>query len=151
MKSKEILLLISSILLTGFALNFIWESYHSVFFYTCCTNMSAPEHLKLMSYVSTIDALLILVGYLLVSSKSGLTWIKEKNRNNYIAFSIISLFFAVWIEYRGVYLLEKWSYNTFMPKLLGFGLSPLIQLILTGLLTFFIVNKLLLSSNKTKV
>ncbi len=151
MEIKKISLQIIIIFLIAFSLNFIWESYHSILFYTCCTEMPSPEHLRLMSYVSTIDALLILLGYFIISLKSGFSWPNNRNKNNYITFSVIVFIFALWIEYRGVYILKKCSYNELMPILFGFGLSPLIQLITTGLLTFFISKRLLASSNNRKI
>jgi len=105
--------------------------------------MAAPEHLKLMSYVSMIDGLMILLSYGLVSLKSGFFWIKERKINNYLAFSSIALIIAVWIEYKGVYLLKEWSYNEWMPVIFGFGLSPLIQLIITGWLSIILTRKLI--------
>jgi len=143
MKVREGILGLLLLFIIGFGLNFIWESYHSIFFFTCCSEMAAPEHLKLMSYVSMIDGLMILLSYGLVSLKSGFFWIKERKINNYLAFSSIALIIAVWIEYKGVYLLKEWSYNEWMPVIFGFGLSPLIQLIITGWLSIILTRKLI--------
>src|SRR3989344_2632300 len=143
MKVREAILVVLVLFLISFGLNFIWESYHSIFFFTCCNDMAAPEHLKLMSYVSMIDGLMILLSYGLVSLKSGLFWIKDRKVNNYWAFSLIALIIAVWIEYKGVYLLKEWSYNEWMPVIFGLGLSPLIQLIITGWLSIILTRKLI--------
>ncbi|MDO8508145.1 MAG: hypothetical protein Q7S27_00505 [Nanoarchaeota archaeon] len=143
MRLKELILLGITLFLISFGLNFIWESYHSVLFYNCCENMNSPTYLRLISHVSIIDAGMILLAYFLVGLKSGLIWIRDKKIGNYIGFSVIALILAIWIEYRGVYLLEKWSYNEWMPVIFGLGLSPLIQLIVTGICGLLLTKRIL--------
>ena len=56
------------------------------------------------------------------------------------AFTIsLGVLFAIGIEYKGLYLLSKWSYAKAMPTVFGLGISPLAELAVTGLATFFIV------------
>lgn len=142
MDMKKKILMVFLVFAIGYTLNFVWESYHSVFFYTCCGEMSAPEHLKLISYVSFVDASLITGIFLVIGLFRGFLWFKKKGKRDYIVFSVIAFFIALLIEYRGVYLLGKWSYNSNMPLLFGFGLSPLIQLIITGIISIVVSDKL---------
>ncbi len=130
------------IFLFSYLLNFLWESFHAIFLFTCCQNMDAPSFVRLISYASFIDALAISIMYITVSLFSGFSWINKPNKKDLLIFSILGLIIAIWIEYRGVYLLHKWSYSYLMPKILGIGLSPLVQLVVTGLITLQIVRRI---------
>ena len=141
---RELFLIILLIFILGFSLNFIWESFHAIFLYTCCQNMDAPSFVRLISYASFIDALVISIMYIAISLFSGFSWINKPNKRNLLIFLLLGLIIAIWIEYRGVYLLKKWSYSFLMPQIFGIGLSPLVQLVITGLIALWIVRKITL-------
>ena len=98
----------------------------------------------MMSYVSLIDATLITL--VLVSGMilwKTVSFLKKLDKNKVYYTLLITLIIAIIIEYRGVYLLNKWQYSSLMPVIFGVGLSPLVQLAITGLISFFIVQRLL--------
>jgi hypothetical protein len=105
--------------------------------------MNLIEYFRLISYVSLVDASLIIGIYLIVGFIfNDLFWINKIKSKFSSLFVILSLLVAVWIEYRGVYLLQKWSYSSLMPVVFGIGLSPLMQLAITGLISLFIVKRI---------
>jgi hypothetical protein len=62
----------------------------------------------------------------------------------HILFTIIAgTTIAAIIEYERVFISEVWSYNAHMPTLFGIGLSPLLQLSVTGLITFSLTRAIL--------
>jgi len=48
-------------------------------------------------------------------------------------FLIMCLLVAISIEVRAVYIQGRWSYSDYMPTVFGIGLSPLVQMAVTGL------------------
>ena len=142
-KIKDFILVIVSIFIFSYLLNFLWESFHSVFLFKG-HNFEAIKYVPMIGYVSIIDGLLILGIYLGVSLLwRNALWIKKPNKIHTTTFVILGLIMAGWIEYRAVFLLDRWSYNQLMPTIFGIGLSPLIQLSITGLLAIWITKKLI--------
>ena len=136
--------LLCSLFIVAFLLNFFWESLHALFLYTCCTSLLAFDFVKLIFIASLGDGMYIVLMYLLVALFfKSLYWIFNLKKNNLFIFSLLGILLAIFIEIKGVYFLEKWSYSSLMPTLFGLGLSPLIELTLTGLLTLFVVLKLM--------
>lgn len=139
--------LIISLFVLSYLLNFFWESWHAFLLYS---PESIPQtlsgYVKLITYVATIDGLLILLMYGIVSLIwRDLYWIhKIKNINNtkICSFIISGLIIALIIEYHALFIANKWSYNEWMPTLFGIGLSPIIQLAITGVIALFVVKRL---------
>ncbi|MEX0918445.1 MAG: hypothetical protein WDZ85_00525 [Candidatus Paceibacterota bacterium] len=123
--------------------NFFWESWHAVYFYTGHLGRSfadwpIPDYVRLITYVSTVDIIIlltILLGGTLVWREAD--WFMTMTWSKYVYFIMFALTVAVWIEIKGVYLFSQWSYLPTMPTVFGLGLSPLIQLPLTGLVSLY--------------
>jgi len=49
---------------------------------------------------------------------------------------------AAVIEYRRVFITMSWRYNQLMPTIFGIGLSPLFQLSITGVTTFWLTRRI---------
>jgi len=81
-----------------------------------------------------------------------LFWINKINNKSIklqiLTFIISGLIIATLIEYHALFIADKWSYNETMPTLFGIGLSPLIQLVVTGLVALFVVRKFLFLHSK---
>src|SRR3989344_4862200 len=104
MSRKFILIL----LMLSFLFNFLWESIHGFLLYEGLDKFLSTDYTKLILYASTIDALMIISCYLLASIFMRETdWIDDKKGR--IIFSTLAFVFAIFVEYRGVYLLKKWS------------------------------------------
>jgi hypothetical protein len=145
--SKRYLLELGAALVFTFAfasiLNFIWESFHAVYLYKR-HNMEASLYIPMILYVSIIDGLLIDGLYLatgLVWRK--MLWIRQFHYLQALLFVAGGILTAGCIEYRAVYLMHRWSYAPGMPTVFGLGLSPLVQLGITGLFSLWITKEIL--------
>ena len=118
--------------------NFIWESLHGVFLYED-HDFNAMKYVPMVSYVSFIDGFLILGIYLFVAALwRDAAWIQEMIGKQICTVLIAELLLAAAIEYRKVIVTKAWSYNRHMPTFFGIGLSPLLQLSMTGLWSFWL-------------
>ncbi len=127
----------------SYLLNFVWESFHAVFLYEA-HDFNAMKYVLMIGYVAIVDASLIVVMYAVIAILwKNFSWIKQMNKKQNYTFITIGLIIAVIIEYKGVFLQQKWSYSSLMPTIFGIGLSPLLQLSITGMLVLFITRGLL--------
>jgi len=128
--------LITKIFFTAFFISLLYELLHSILYKTC---LNAP----LKKYVYLILKAAIFDGFA-ISAMYYLTYLIFNNQDifsNYyqlILFFSISLMFAYAWE---IYSIKagKWEYSDRMPLILGVGITPVIQLFLTGLLSIYIV------------
>ncbi|MBS3113378.1 hypothetical protein J4418_04825 [Candidatus Woesearchaeota archaeon] len=128
---------------SSYLLNFIWESIHAVLLYEG-HNIPVYDYFIMMSYVSTIDGLLIVIIYLIISLiLKDLFWMKKLENAGIYLFAFVGVVIAAIIEFDALYLRHKWHYNALMPTVLGLGISPLLQLSITGILNVLIVKRLL--------
>jgi len=119
------------IFIFGFCVNLAYELCHS-FLYETCRQASLKKYIYLMLKAALFDAFVITFIY-------WFTTIIFRNENifyNYgqlAAFLVISLAIAFWYEKIALYY-HRWEYATQMPMIFGVGLTPFIQLALTGAL-----------------
>ncbi len=140
-QTGELFLVVLLIFINSYMANFTWESLHGVFLYTD-HDFNAMKYVPMVSYVSLIDGFLVLGIYLFVAALwRDVIWIQEMNRKQIFTVLIAGLLLAAAIEYRKVILTGAWSYNRHMPTFFGLGLSPLLQLSMTGLWAFWSVGK----------
>lgn len=131
---KKIIFLIS-IFITAFLINAIWELSHYQLYYDL-SGIAKYPHLFLATLT---DALIITIIFLIISLKNkNLKWIKRPKIADYLIFIILALLTALLIE---TYALSigRWTYKEAMPTILGIGLSPLLQLAITSILTILIL------------
>ena len=142
---SELIILLAILGAFSFLFNFVWESFHAVYLYKM-HDFDAATYIPMILYVSTLDALLISGMYLIVSLlwKDAL-WLRTFGKMQILVFLGIGLAIAAFIEYRAVFILKRWSYSSWMPKIFGIGLSPLFQLSITGLLALWLTKRLLYS------
>ncbi|MFH1283809.1 MAG: hypothetical protein ABII27_09135 [bacterium] len=142
-KLKEVVLILMLMFVFSYLLNFVWESFHAVYLYED-HKFSSELYVPMVHYVSTIDALIVSGIYITVSVLfRNLLWIKFMNKINIIAFLLFGLLSAIIVEYRAVYLVRKWNYNSIMPTIFGIGISPLVQLSITGILALLLTKRVL--------
>ena len=141
-KVKEWGFLLLSLFIFSFFLNFVWESFHSVFLYEG-HNFNAARYIPMIGYVSNIDSMLILGMYVVVALLwKNLSWIEQIKKYQIALFIVLGLIIASFIEYRAIFVLERWSYSSLMPTVFGIGLSPLVQLSATGLLAIWFTRRI---------
>lgn len=144
----ELCLVFLLIFISAYMVNFIWESLHAVFLYED-HDFNAMKYVPMVSYVSLIDGFLILGIYLFVAALwRNAAWIREMNGKQICTVLVAGLLLAAAIEYRKVFVTRTWSYNRLMPTFFGLGLSPLLQLSMTGLWAFWLSGRVLYQKEK---
>lgn len=130
------LIILLKIFVVSFLINVIWEFSHCMLYKTCWT-MKWPALTKLLLKMSVKDGLWISLFYFV-------TFIIFQNTNPFdiwsqaALFAVIALGFA-FIDEKISVARGRWEYGPKMPLFFGVGLTPLLELVVTGLLTFVIV------------
>ena len=144
----EFCLIFLLVFISSYMVNFIWESLHGVFLYKD-HDFNARKYVLMVCYVSLIDGFLILGMYLLVAVLwRDVAWIRKMNGRQIGTVLVAGLVLAASIEYRKVIVTQAWSYNRHMPTVFGLGLSPLLQLSMTGLWAFWLSGRVLCQREK---
>ena len=128
------------IFIFSYLLNFLWESIHAVLFYTGHQTMDSSFFVRMISYVSFMDALIVLGIFISGSILwRELEWVKKYDSRKIIYTAIIGFLIAAIIEAKALFF-KQWSYNELMPTIFGMGLSPLVQLSVTGVVAIIITS-----------
>jgi hypothetical protein len=140
---KEAGLTLALVFVFAFLLNYVWESYHAVYLYTG-HDFNAEKYVQMLTYVSIVDGALILGIFLIISVLwKNVLWLQTMNRGQVWTTVVAGLAIAAAIEYRKVFVLKTWSYIPLMPTVFGIGVSPLFQLGVTGLVSFWLTRRML--------
>ena len=126
-----------------FAINLVWEVSHSVLY---DWNQS-PLQNSVEFYVPKIlhstfgDLLLLTAIFAVVSLRNrNLKWIWNPRKTDYLKVAALGFVVAFLIELRAISF-HKWAYNSMMPTIFGFGLTPLLQLAIIGMFVLWLVQK----------
>jgi hypothetical protein len=142
------LFVLALVFLLSYVANFVWESLHAAFLYKD-HDFNAKKYVLMVSYVSAMDGFLILGIYLFVAALwRDTAWIRNMNVKQISTALITGLLVASAIEYRRVFVTMTWSYDQLMPTIFGLGISPLLQLSVTGLLTFWLSGRIMYQREK---
>lgn len=119
----------------AFILNFIWEIVHYPLYYDL-SGISKYPHIL----IASLTDMLIIFGIFLFLSliHKNISWIKKPKIIDYIGIVFLSLIIAIFIEYYNLSI-GRWAYTLSMPTIFGIGLSPLLQLAVTAILSLFII------------
>lgn len=127
----------------SFLLNFLWEALHAVYLYQR-HDFDASNYVPMLLYVSSVDSLIIMGLYIGVSiSCMNFFWIKIFTKRQLFVFAGIGVLVAAIIEILSLFYFHRWAYKKLMPTVLGIGISPLIQLSITGLISVWWTRKVL--------
>lgn len=130
------ILILFQIFIISFLINLLWEFVHCQLYETCL-NFSTKQLIPRLIKASIGDGFTILLFFLIsVLIFRNVKIFKKKYQ--ILFFIIISLVYAfVWEK---ISLgLGSWEYASTMPTIFGVGITPLIQLAITGILTFLYV------------
>ena len=142
-KINRLFLFAVVVFILSYLLNFLWESIHAKLFYTGFL-LENVNYWNLMIYASTIDSLLVILMYFTTALFfKDIYWIKKTSKYKILLFITIGFLIAIYIEYLNVYILHRWEYNELMPTIFGIGLSPLIQLSITGLVSILLSKRII--------
>lgn len=122
--------------LIALILNAIWEfSHYSL--YIDLSGIPKDSHLIIASFTD----MLIIQGILAIISlkNKNFKWIKSPSKLDYLLIVSIGLVVAIFIELINLNV-GRWKYTAAMPIIFGIGVSPLIQLALTGIISLVILN-----------
>lgn len=130
--------LVLSIFLTAFLLNLVWENVQAPLYegYT-----SFWEHFMLCFWASLVDAVVILLLYgLFAAWYRDFYWLKYMDWKSAAVLMLIGGLIAVGFEY-WAFETETWAYAENMPVVpyIKTGLSPLLQMMLLPLITFYLL------------
>ena len=145
MKNKvgEICLNLVPAFLVSCAANFIWESLHAVYLFED-HDFHAEKYIRMISYAAAIDGLLILGIYFFIAvGWRDMLWLRGMTKKKGFTVFLLGMAISAVIECRKVFLLKAWTYNQYMPTVFGIGISPLFQLSITGMLAFWVTQRLL--------
>ena len=118
-------------------LNVIWEFSH-YFLYIDLSGIPKYTHLIIASFT---DMLIILGIFTIISLKNKNTnWIKNPGKFDYLMVILLGLIVAIFIEVKNLNL-GRWEYTATMPTLFGIGISPLIQLAFTGIISLIFIKQ----------
>lgn len=124
------------ILLLGFLVNMPWEVLHSAL-YTTCYQMPFQKYTRLITTMSFKDGVWMSVFYLISYFLFG-----EINILNSLPqttfFFILALSFS-FIDEKISLRMKRWEYNEHMPRIGGVGITPFLEIGVTGLVTFFLL------------
>ena len=128
------------IFLVGFVLNLMWEFAHC-HLYETCRRQSWAQNAPLLVTMALKDGGFIVLFYAVsvaVVQSVDIT----RHALALLYFAALSLGFAFVSETVSLRM-KRWEYTTTMPRVLGVGITPLLEIALTGLLTLVIVFRLL--------
>lgn len=127
----------------SFFFNFFWEAIHAVYLYQR-HDINASNYVPMLGYVSSMDSIIILGIYFSVCAMwLDLYWINTFSKTQVTAFMAIGILTAGIIEILSVFYLHRWEYKQLMPTIFGIGLSPLVQLSVTGFLAVWLTKVLM--------
>ena len=137
----KILKVIISIIIISFFLNFAWEFLQSPF-YECFENTLESNY---WHYIMAIlwDCMYTVIIYSIISiiNKNPIWIVNYWNRKNILMTVIVWLVVAVSIEYKWVYLLQKWNYSDIMPTILWIWIIPILQMMILPIISFGLIKK----------
>jgi hypothetical protein len=132
MKTKYKFLLLIPI---TFILNAVWELLHYRLYFDL-SGIAKYPHLLLATFT---DMIILLVIFLIISLKNKkISWINKPSKLDYLLVVVLGLLVAIFIEARALYI-GRWAYKIAMPTIFGIGLSPLLQLAVTGVLSLLLL------------
>tara|TARA_Y100000310_G_C20703029_1_gene831859 strand:- start:10009 stop:10416 length:408 start_codon:yes stop_codon:yes gene_type:complete len=128
--------LIIQIGLIAFLLNVVWEMNHAPL-YTTCHNLSITKNARLLTIQSAKDAFFILLFY-------GITVFIFDETAIFINIYQLALFVLLGLSFSFIdekvsIKKHRWEYTDSMPTVFGVGITPLLEIAVTGILTFLVV------------
>jgi len=124
------------IFLVAFFVNLLWEVCHSQLYETCL-RLPLKDYIPLITKASLNDGFFVVLFYWITTLFFKNANILE-NHAQLLFFLLIGLIFA-YIDEKVSLKLMRWQYSGAMPTILGVGITPLLEISLTGLFTFLFI------------
>ncbi len=133
--------LLLTVFIVAFFLNLLWENLHSLLYGWNKFPLQNDVYFYVYRILRStfIDGILITLIFLInIFLKKDFNWINKPKKRDYYLLAFLGLLFAATIEIKSK-VFNSWNYNEYMPLIFGIGISPLIQLAVTGILTLKII------------
>ncbi len=129
-------ILLIQIFLISFLVNLLWEVLHSRLYKTCL-EMEFSKFPTLITIMSLKDGFWITLFY----AVSILIFKQIEILNNYpeLSFFIILVLIFSFIDEKISLKKARWEYSQQMPIIFGVGVTPLLELAITGIISFAII------------
>lgn len=128
--------ILCQIFFIAFPINLLWEVIHSQLYETCLKS-PLKKFIPLIIGASLKDGFFISLFYLItVFAFNNINILASQFQ--LLAFMLLALSFS-FIDEKISLKLGRWQYAKTMPKVFGIGLTPLLELAVTGILTFLYV------------
>ncbi len=124
------------LLIVSFLLNVLWEFLHSRL-YDTCLKMSWQECSPMLVWASVKDGFWIGIFFSVSVLVFGNALLFD-NPLQILTFVVLCLGFS-FVDEKISIAKKRWKYSTKMPLILGVGVSPLIELAVTGVLALLIL------------
>lgn len=128
--------LLTQLFAVGTALNLIWEVSHC-WLYTTCRQQTWRQNVPLLVSMAIKDGFFITLLYSVASTVTG----NSANPVDPITltlFAVVALTFS-FVDEKVSLRLGRWQYTASMPLIFGVGLTPLLEIALTGLIAVWLV------------
>ena len=133
---------IRELLLLGFVtfvVQYVWEKLH-ISLYKDYEKLGTGWRLTLMATLG--DVMYVMLAVLFVSlAKQDMRWLYDPTVGDYGALALLGCGIALFVEYKAL-ALRRWVYTARMPRILGVGISPILQMTLLLPLSLFLVHLL---------
>ncbi|MBS3903146.1 MAG: hypothetical protein KGZ30_02085 [Anaplasmataceae bacterium] len=123
------LYLLGTVFIVSFFFNLLWEVLHSTLYRTCW-EMPFGKVQRLLVIMSLKDGFWIVSFYALASFITGV-FVPYANTIQMGIFFILCLTFSFIDELLAIKW-QRWEYSDNMPRFLGVGLTPFLELAITG-------------------
>ncbi len=130
-EAKRLLAFYPVLYVSAFSLNFCWESWHGLL-YVAHQGLPASVYVPMMVQMALLDAISV-IGMHLFTAFFARKFVWRPAGRHLVVFCLAGALPAWAVEFASVNLLHLWSYTGAMPMLFRVGMSPLLQLPLTGL------------------
>ncbi len=141
--SRAVPLVLTAVI--AFGLNLVWEILHSPLY---AGMPPLREHLPFLVVASLGDVTISMIPVVTFGFWSRrIWWFKELSRKQVLVFLLFSIVLSGVNEALNVLVLDRWHYTARMPTLplIPIGISPLLQLATTPLLSLLATNRILRS------
>jgi hypothetical protein len=134
--NMSMLFLLTELFVFGFLLNMVWEVWHSQL-YTTCLKQEWTKNVRLLTIMSLKDAFFIVLFYLTTVFIFG-SYDIFNNSLQLVFFVLISLSFS-FVDEKISIKKKRWEYAPTMPTVFGVGITPLLEIAITGVLALVVV------------
>jgi hypothetical protein len=130
------LLIALKIFCLGFLVNLLWEILHSQLYLTCL-NLPFKKFTSRIISASAKDALWILFFYFISVVLFKNNFIFQNNIQ--LGFFVFAALIFSFMDEKISLKLKRWEYTEKMPTIYGVGISPLLELVITGIFVFIFI------------